>query len=261
MPSNIENKEYDNWAIVNHLVLSWIVKGASPQIASTLMHTQTTYQTWADIEGRYKLKNAPKTNQIKYQISTLHQGSLSYIDYFDQFKALQEQLVDLDQCKFCPYCIPIYEDKLETYRIHSFLLGLDEEFMGIMCQILSLDQLPSMSKVFYLILQGKRQKLNFREKSTKNIVVESSTIYAKKLLESSKQKQVKGMYSRSGKKLDTRFYCDSCKFYGHFRKNCCHLVGFSKDKSNKKKENNKKANVENANRASTTTTPSLTMKN
>lgn len=48
------SKEYDNWEIVKWLVLCWIVNVVSPQIQSTLMHTQTTYQAWIDLEGSYK---------------------------------------------------------------------------------------------------------------------------------------------------------------------------------------------------------------
>lgn len=123
-PSNTQTKEFDNWEIVNGLVMSWIINGVSSQIASTLMRTEKTYQTWSDLEGRYKQQNAPKTNQLKYHISTLQQASLSMTDYFDKFKVLWEQLVDLDPCKFCPNCVPIYEEKQEKDKIHQFLLGL-----------------------------------------------------------------------------------------------------------------------------------------
>lgn len=95
------------------------------------MHTPTTYQAWVDLGGRHIQKNTPKTNQVKHQISTLQQGSLFVINYFDKFKSLWEQLIDLDQCKSCPNCMPIYDEKQENDRIHQFLLGLNEEFMTI----------------------------------------------------------------------------------------------------------------------------------
>lgn len=160
------------------------------------MHTETAYQAWSDLEGRYKQKNASKTNQIKYQLSTLQQGSLSVIEYFDKFKALCENLVKLDHCEFCPNCKPIYEGKQEEDIIHQFLLGLNEDFMTIRTQLLSQDQVPSMSKVFCLICQEERQKLTFREKGIGSY---ATAAFAKKNEDSEKQEE-RGMYSRKGKK-------------------------------------------------------------
>lgn len=60
MPSNLLSTECNNWETINGLVLCWIVNAFSPQIQSTLMHSQTAHQAWMDLEGRYNQKNAPK---------------------------------------------------------------------------------------------------------------------------------------------------------------------------------------------------------
>lgn len=67
--------EFEDWEMVNGLVLSWIINGVSSQIASTLIHTETAYETWAKLQKMYKQKNAPKTSQLWYEINTLIKSS------------------------------------------------------------------------------------------------------------------------------------------------------------------------------------------
>lgn len=172
-------------------------------------------------------------------------------------------MVDLDHCKFCYACIPIYEEKLDKDRIHQFLLGLNEYYRSIRTQILALDHLPIMSKVFCLVVQEEKQQcLLDRDKGTDRVNGESTTFFAKKVGDQEKNDE-RGMFTKSGKKLDTRFYCDNCKYYGYTRKECWHLIGYPNDnkepkKSKKeKKEAAKKAKLEVANQESTSQTHSL----
>lgn len=41
--------------------------------------------------------------------------------------------------------------------------------------------------------------------------------------------------SESGKMLDTNFYFDNCKYFGHVSKDCYHIIGFSEKKTQDKK--------------------------
>lgn len=64
-----------------------------------------------------------------------------------------------------------------------------------------------------------------------------------------------GRYSKSGKKLNTNFFCDHCNFFGHVRENCYHLIGYPKDKKknegkSKDEKEKKKPKLDMANTAS-----------
>lgn len=229
------------------------------------MHTQVAHEAWVDLEYRYKQSNAPKMNQIKYELSQLQQGTSSVSDFYDKFKSVWEQFVDVDKCKFCSDCMKIYQEKLETDRVHQFLLGLNNDFMNLRTQILSQDSLPNMSKILGLVIQEEKQRYNFRENNTQK--VHDSAFFAQKDDKTVDATRKRGMYAKSGKKLDTRFYCDNCKFYGHERKNCWHLIGHPKDRDkNKKKYTEKKiqeaetasANQVSAQQTSASTNISLT---
>lgn len=90
--------------------------------------------------------------------------------------------------------------------------------------------------------------------------MESTAFFAKKSSDQEKQEE-RGMYTKSGKKLDTKYYCDNCKYYGHTRKECWHLIGYPHDKDKEpkksKKEAAKKAKLEVENQSSTSQNLSL----
>lgn len=67
--------------------MSWIINGVSPLITSTLMRTETAYQAWTDLEGKYKQENAHKTNDVKYY--TLQQGTLSLLNTLINLKSYE----------------------------------------------------------------------------------------------------------------------------------------------------------------------------
>lgn len=57
----------------------------------------------------------------------------------------------------------------------------------------------------------------------------------------------RGRYSKTGKKLNTDYFCDHCNIYGHIRANWWHLNGYPKKKNEKGKEeesSKKKAKTE-----------------
>lgn len=118
--------------------------------------------------------------------------------------------------------------------------------MTIRSQVLAYSKLPSMNQVFSLFIQEEKQKVNFREKISRN----STTLYTKKNEKEEKndEPKKKGVCSKNGKKLDTNFYCDNCKYFGHLREDCYHIVDFPK----KNKNNSKKAK-DSANQATTST--------
>lgn len=180
-PIEHSTKEFEIWEIVNELVMAWLINAVSSQIASTIIRLETAYQAWMDLEGRYNQLNAPRTSQVKFQLNNLRQGNLTVTEYFDKFKVLWEQLIDIEQCHIeqCHIEQLIYEGKQERDRIHQFILGLNENLRTIRSHILSLEQMPNMSKIFCLVVQEEKQKNTFTENIYDKTGGESSVFYAK----------------------------------------------------------------------------------
>lgn len=121
------------------------------------MHIDIAYIAQKDLEVRYKKKNAPKTYQIKYKLSRIYQNSDSVTEYFK--KNLKPFGISL-MIILCTDCMPIYEKK-QLDKVHAFLFVLNEQFVTIRGQILSLDhEMPSTNKVFSLIVQDNIREIS-----------------------------------------------------------------------------------------------------
>lgn len=124
--------------------------------------------------------------------------------------------------------------------------------MTIRSQILSMQEIPSIGKVYALMKQEEKQNINIREKVSSSNITKSAH-WAKKATEKDENLQERGRrYTKSGKKLNTKFFFEHCNYYGHVKEKCWHLIGYPK-KKNEGKENedwkNKKVKVETTNSA------------
>lgn len=191
-----------------------------------LMHTDSAALAWKEIEERYNQGNGPLLYQIRYDLANLHQGLDSVVTYFNKLKTLWDRL-DANSMIITCTCAAAKElqEHIETDRVIQFLLGLDESFMTIRGQILSMQEIPSIGKVYALVKQEEKQKVNVREKTNSSNTTESAH-WAKKASEKDENIQERGRYTKSRKKLNTKYFCDHCNFYGHVKEKCWHLIGY-----------------------------------
>lgn len=104
-------------------------------------------------------------------------------------------------------------------QIMQFLMGLDDHFSGMRSQILLMDPLPSLNKVFALILQDERQKEIVAKKQQQFDVVACSG----KLIPNSIGNQRSSAHSQSQKVV--RPICSQCGMLGHLKGKSYKLVG------------------------------------
>jgi len=64
-PADTLSQEFDDWEVVDGLILAWILNSVSPQIAKTLLRSQSSHQAWTELEHRYKQENVPQAHEIK----------------------------------------------------------------------------------------------------------------------------------------------------------------------------------------------------
>ncbi|XP_019173414.1 PREDICTED: uncharacterized protein LOC109168989 [Ipomoea nil] len=89
--------------------------------------------------------------------------------YYGKMKKLWDDLVDVDRypncvCKNCTCKIDAaLADKREEERVHQFLIGLDEgEYGSIRSQLLSLEPLPTVSRVYNILVQEETARVTVR---------------------------------------------------------------------------------------------------
>lgn len=74
------------------------------------------------------------------------------VEYYTKLKVLWDELDDHDDISECTYAAATKYVKKEVEKIHQFLMGLNVETYGNVCsQILNLEPLPPLSKVYSMI--------------------------------------------------------------------------------------------------------------
>jgi len=97
----------------------------------------------------------------------MKQGSKSVLEYFTEMKTLWEELNShrpMPHCT-CPHsCRCAAMRKARHYRLEDqviqFLTGLNDQFNVVKTQVLMLDPLPSINKVYSLVVQEERNNLS-----------------------------------------------------------------------------------------------------
>src|SRR3954471_1545677 len=94
----------------------------------------------------------------------MKQGSKKISDYFTELRSLWEEL---DQYRPIPSCTCRVTCACQAMRnsrsfraedrIIQFLIGLNEEFHGVVSQVLLMDPLPQINRVFSMVMQQERK--------------------------------------------------------------------------------------------------------
>jgi len=150
---------YLPWIRCNIMVLSWILNSISKDITASVIYLNTVQEIWLDLKERFSHKNGPRIYQIQKSISTLSQENLSISAYYTKLKALWEELNNYSPIS--AYSYGAQQSALEYFQqesVFQFLMGLNDSYAHIRGQILLIDPLPPMNKVFSLLLQEERQR-------------------------------------------------------------------------------------------------------
>ncbi|XP_050207369.1 uncharacterized protein LOC126656794 [Mercurialis annua] len=159
-----EDPIYAVWERCNTMVLSWILRSLSPSIAQSIFWIDTALDAWRDLLDRFSQGNAIRISDLQEEIYVFKQNNLSVTDYFTQLKILWDEYMNLrfvPTCTCNPQCscqaLKIVKTQQEDDYIIRFLKGLTENFATVRTQILMVEPLPKINKVFSLVLQHERQ--------------------------------------------------------------------------------------------------------
>lgn len=132
----------------------------SKEISASIIFADTAQQIWLDLKDRFQQSNGPRIFQLRRELIIHCQGQTSVSVYFKKLKALWEELNNFRPQCVCGKCCECVK-KLELFHhmdyVLNFLMGLNDSFAQVRSQILLLDHLPSINKVFAMIVQEERQ--------------------------------------------------------------------------------------------------------
>ncbi|KAL5540156.1 hypothetical protein UlMin_044035 [Ulmus minor] len=145
---------FGSWNRCNIMISSWIINAVTREIADSLLYLDSSSDSWRDLSDRFSQGNGPHIFQIKKQLSVLNQGSLDVNSYFTKLKILWDELREFQPVPVF-HCggLRIWTDYQHREYILQFLMGLNGSYAQIRGQILMMDPVPIINKVFSLVLQ------------------------------------------------------------------------------------------------------------
>ncbi|XP_014524079.1 uncharacterized protein LOC106780317 [Vigna radiata var. radiata] len=154
---------FDFWERSNMMVLSWIIKTLSPQIAESVIYVEDAQELWEELKERFSKGDHFKFSDLLQEIHSIKQGERSVNQYFTDLKILWEELEFLRPIPYCSCKIPyscdlsrISHKYRDMEHVICFLKGLNESYNTVKTQILLMEPLPSINRVFSLIIQQER---------------------------------------------------------------------------------------------------------
>ncbi|XP_057975462.1 uncharacterized protein LOC131162874 [Malania oleifera] len=216
------------WLRANNLVLSWLMNSIAKEIHGSLLYFTAACDVWEELKTRYLRSDGPRVFTLEKSLNSISQGARSVTKYFNEFKTLWDEYISYRpipsyRCGILDICscnlLKIFTDRQQSDYVMKFLIGLHNSYSMMRSQLLLQSPLPSMSKVFYLLLQEESQR------SLSNAVGFSMDSHA--MIAAQTQKFVITNGTRFTKsKARGNIICSHCGYTSHLADKCFHLIGF-----------------------------------
>ncbi|KAF9667412.1 hypothetical protein SADUNF_Sadunf15G0020300 [Salix dunnii] len=210
-PTDISDPLFEAWERCNDLVVSWLQNSISPSVKSSLVLVEDSRVLWLELRDRFTHQNGPRIFQLKRDLASLSQNQDNISTYFGHLKTLWDELAIYDPLPDC-LCgkLKILHYRYDRDCVIQFLMGLSNAYSNSRDQIMLLDPLPSLNRVFSMIQQQERQHLMIPSIKTPDLMA----MMAKPNFTSSKN------FSRTTSQKTNRPYCSYCKLPGHSLETC-----------------------------------------
>ncbi|XP_017423564.1 uncharacterized protein LOC108332768 [Vigna angularis] len=155
---------YGAWERCNNMVLAWIHRSIDDSILQSILWIDQASEVWQDLQDHFSQADMFRVSDLQEEIFRLQQGTLTISQYFTQLKGLWDEFENYRPILHCKCSIPCTCEAIQAYKryrdqdyVIRFLKGLNEQFSHVRSQIMLLDPLPPINKVFSLIVQQERQ--------------------------------------------------------------------------------------------------------
>lgn len=162
----------------------------------------------------------------------LVQGQDFVSNYFTKLKVFWEELSNYSSNCTCGLCI--CGGAREKEQVMSFLMGLNDTYAQIQGQILLMDPLTFVNKIFSLVIQEERQRdVGLNQSNTPLMAFNVRSNNSSNKFQNHHNSG--SNYKNNGKSP----FCTHCKRLGHVQDKCYRLHGFPPRYKNKQSNDNR----------------------
>lgn len=169
---------FEAWEKCNNFVHTWIMNSVSPNIAHSILYIESACTTWNKLKHRFAQADSVRIADLQLEICLLKQELHSATDFFTQLTVLWEELENLSPIPLCTCPVKCTCD-LSKYIAQSkerdfimrFLTGLNEGFASCKSQILMTDPMPTIDRVFSMVIQFERQNHLLPENDEEQVMI------------------------------------------------------------------------------------------
>lgn len=151
---NVQEPLFSAWERCNTLIMSWLLNSISPPIAQSVIFLECAVDIWTDLRERFSQGDLLRIAEIQEEIYGLSQANRTVSEFYTALKTLWEELDNYHPFSTCDCSAKTYHQQDFIIR---FLKGLDDRFSVVRSQILLMDPLPAMNRVFSMVVQQERQ--------------------------------------------------------------------------------------------------------
>ncbi|XP_048140718.1 uncharacterized protein LOC125316437 [Rhodamnia argentea] len=151
---NLNGDNYLTWS------RAWLFNTMEKDLQSTVAYAMDAKELWDDLKEQYSEGNQTQIYQIKFEIYILKRDGKRVREYYSKLKLLWDELeFYLEKPSCCCGANNKFVAQRETEKIFQFLMGLTSEYNTVQSNILSIELMPSLNKVYQMIVHEERQKL------------------------------------------------------------------------------------------------------
>jgi hypothetical protein len=202
-PTDPNDPLLDAWERCNDMIVSWIHNSVSPSVISFFILVDNAHEIWRELCERLTQQNGPQIFQLKGALANLTQGNDLVNIYYRKQKSIWDELAL--HC-LVPKCscgqMRVLTDRYQQDCVIQFLMGLNETYSNIRDQIMLMDPIPQVGKVFSLVQQQEKQHQLLLCTSTPD----SMALFTRN--------------TSTNFKTFNRPYCPHCKIQGHSLEDC-----------------------------------------
>nr|KYP44783.1 hypothetical protein KK1_033702 [Cajanus cajan] len=122
-------KSFHSWQRNNNIIASWLLNSISKDLQASVIYSSSAAAIWSDLRICFQQQNGPRVFQLRHDLMTLKQGSLSITHYFTKVKALWEELTEYIPPHTCDCgAIKSWIDYHQSEYVMLFLMGLNKGY-------------------------------------------------------------------------------------------------------------------------------------